>query len=281
MNQVRHLPDRDRVSVLTAVILLAFALTRFINLPTQSVATTLFGSPLGFEINGPLLMMLMVAALISAGSDTVIRSHPALEGQPNRRTLIHWILPGTTALVSAAVLNRAPDGPLWWLGLGLSAIALIAVLGAEYVSVDPDDPGRELAALGLTAVAYILAILLFALLRSLSARALVAAPIGGLAAAALALRLLRLHAGRLPAAPFSQTWLYASIVGLVTAEALWAVNYWRVTPSSAGLLAMIPFYLGVGLSQQHMAGRLTAQVWLEYVVVGGLGLAIAVVYAFA
>lgn len=280
MYRARHLPDRDHLSVLTAVVLLAFALTRILELPTRTFSTNLLGSPLGVDINGRALMMLLVAALISAGSDTVIRSHPALEARPGRRTLRHWVLPGTTALVLAAVLNRAPDGPLWWLGLALSAVVLILVLMAEYVSVDPTDPGYEVAALGLTALTYTLALVLFALLRSMSTRAVVVAPIGGLAAAALALRLILLRTTN-AGAPAGQALLYAALVGLVTSQCLWALNYWRITPSSAGLLAMIPFYLGVGLAQQQISGRLNARVWVEYGVVAALALAIALIYALA
>jgi hypothetical protein len=278
VNRVRNLPDRDRLSVLTAVILLAFALTRFIDLPTRSITTTLLGSPLGIELNGRVMMLMLVAVLISAGSDTVIRSHPRLGTQPKSRTLVHWVLPGTTTLVLAAVLNRAPNGPLWWLGLALSAVALMLVLVAEYVAVDPTDPGFELASLGLTALAYTVALVLFALLRSVSTRAIIAAPIGGLVAAALTARLLNLRSA-LAAVAGGRVLLYATVVGLVAGETLWAVNYWRVSPSTAGLLAMIPFYLGVGLAQQHVNGRLSARVWVEYIVVGMLGLAIALAYA--
>jgi hypothetical protein len=35
----------------------------------------------------------------------------------------------------------------------------------------------------------------------------------------------------------------------------------------------------VGLAQQHVNGRLSARVWVEYIVVGMLGLAIALAYA--
>jgi hypothetical protein len=66
---------------------------------------------------------------------------------------------------------------------------------------------------------------------------------------------------------------------MVVAEAVWALNYWRVAPGSAGLLAMIPFYLAVGLAQQHLSGGLTRRIWLEYIVVGAVGMAIALVYA--
>jgi hypothetical protein len=276
VEHTRHLPDRDRLSVLTAMIVLAYALTRVLDLPSRVVSTTIFGSALGFDLNGTVMMMLVVAGLISAGADTLVRSHPHLAGRSGASTILHWILPGAAALVLGAVLNRTPDGPLWWLGLALSALALIAVLIAEFVIVDRSDPAWDLAALALTALAYALALMLFALLRSLGARAVLSASLGGLVAAALALRLFALKA-----APLLRAALYAAVVGLVTAEAIWALGYWRVTPSSAGLLAMIPFYLVVGLAQQHLAGRLTRRIWLEYALIGALGLAIGLAYAFA
>jgi hypothetical protein len=271
----RSFPSRDRLSVLTAVIVLAFALARFLDLPARTLGTTLFGSPLGLELNGPLLMLVLVAALISAGADTLIRSHPTLAGQVGRRTFVHWILPGATALVAGAALNRAPAGPVWWFGLALTAVALIAVLVAEYIVVDRNDPSWDLAALGLTALAYVVALVLFAVLRSLSARALVSATVSGLVAAGLAWRLLALKG-----APAGGSARSAAVVGLVVAEAIWALNYWRVSPSSTGLLAMIPFYLTVGIAQQQLAGRLSARIWVEYIAVGSLALAIALFYSF-
>jgi hypothetical protein len=271
----RHLPNLDRLSVLTAVILLAYALARALDLPTRSVGTTLFGSALGFELNGPVLMLLLVAALISAGSDTLIRSHPRLAGWTGYATVVHWIVPGAAALALGNVLNRTPDGPLWWLGLGLSAVVLIGVLVAEYTVVDRDDTAWDAAALALTAISYALALVLFALLNSLNARAVISASAAGLIAAALAMRLFALKA-----APLGRAALYAALVGLITAEAVWAVSYWRVSASSAALLALVPFYLSVGVAQQQLAGRLTRRIWVEYAVVGALGLVIALVNTF-
>jgi hypothetical protein len=37
----------------------------------------------------------------------------------------------------------------------------------------------------------------------------------------------------------------------------------------------------VGVAQQHLAGRLTRRVWIEFAIVGGLGLLIALWYTFA
>src|SRR5713101_3458663 len=114
MQPTRHLPHADRLSVLTAVIILAYALTRVLDLPSRAVHTTLFGSALGLDLNGRVLMLVLVAALISAGSDTLLRSHPRLAGQTSTSTVIHWILPGASALVLGAALNLLPDGLLWW-----------------------------------------------------------------------------------------------------------------------------------------------------------------------
>lgn len=276
MRRTRHFPSRDRLSVLTAVILLAYALTRFLDLPVRALHTTVFGSALSLELGGPLLMLVLTGALIGTGADTLIRSHPAFARRGARSTVQHWLLPGATALVLGAALNRLPEGLLWWLGLGVSALALLAVLVAEYVLVDPDDPAREAAALTLTALAYALALVLFVLLRSLGARAAISAPVGGLVAAGLAWRLFALR--QVPVGPAT---VYAGLIGLIAAEIIWALNYWRVNASSAGVLAMIPFYFGVGIAQHHLSGRLSPRVWVEYGLVGGLGFAIALWYAFA
>jgi hypothetical protein len=142
--------------------------------------------------------------------------------------------------------------------------------------VDRADPAWELAALGLAALAYALALLSFALLYGFGARAAISATVGGVMAAALALRLFRLRISET-----TRTGLYAAVVGLITAEAIWAISYWRIAPVSAGLLAMIPFYLSAGLAQQQLAGRLTRRLWIEYGVVGAVALVIAAVYGLA
>lgn len=273
MQSIRHFPDRDRLSVLTAVILLAYALTRLLDLPGQTVDTTFLGSPLGFQINGTLLMMVLVAALISTGADTLFRSHPTLLAAP-RSTISHWILPGATALVLGAALDQVPSGLGWLFGLALAAGALVLVLMAEYTLLDPTDTGQPLAVLGLTSLTYGVALVLFILLHSLSTRAIIASSVGGLVAGLLALRLFLLH----QAHPV-RALLYAALVGLIVAETVWAINYWRVTSFGAALLAMLPFYLSSGLAQQHLAQRLTRRVWIEYGIVGGLSLIIALIYA--
>jgi hypothetical protein len=268
MRQDRHFPSRDRLSVLTAIIVLAYIISRFLAL----LAHNSNAAPVIFNLNGTALILFLVAALISTGADALIRSHPNFAG---RTTFIHWIVPGAAALVLGVGLERLPNGPGWWFGLACSALMLLAVLIAEYIVVDSNDPTRDTAALGLSALTYSLAIILFALLHNIGARAMISATIGGLVAAALAWRLFALNG-----APLRRAGLYAAIVGLICAETIWAISYWRVTSSGATLLVMLPFYLGVGLSQQHLTGHLTRRVWIEYGIVGLVALSLALAYIF-
>jgi len=269
-------PNRDRLSVLTATIVLAYALARFLDLPARVWQTTILGSSIDIQIDGPFLVLLFVAALISAGSETLMRSHPYLAGRPKAPAFQHWILPGATALALGAALNRTRDEQVWWVELGISVLALLAVLVAEFIAVHPEDRRRDVAAVVITGLTYALALTIFALLYSLSYRAVVSASLSGAASALLAWRWLRL---RVPSD--ERAWLYAGLTGLMCAEAFWALTYWRLTPGAAALLVMLPFYVGLGLAQQHLTGTLSRRVWLEYGLVSGVGLLMALGYALA
>ncbi|MCS6909178.1 MAG: hypothetical protein NZM11_01205 [Anaerolineales bacterium] len=256
---MRYGPNRDRLSVLTAVIVLAYALTRFL-----SGAEGLSASPWPLSV--------LVAALISTGADALIRSHPRFRGG---QTIVHWIVPGVMALGLGAALEQLPDGPLWWLGLAVSAFALIAVLVAEYVVVEETDPNRTAAAWLLGGLVYALALMLFWLAQTADSEAL-AAGVTGLAALALAWRLFvlgRVAPGRAAVA--------AGVVGLVSAQAVWLASYWPVLASGAALLSLLPFYLSAGLLQQHLRGHLTGRVWLEYGAVGVVALALILAFGLA
>lgn len=270
----RYFPDRDRLSIVTAVIVLAYALARFVDIPAREYKATLFGSTIGVEMNGQLMLLLMVAALISTGSETLIRSHPRSESGYGRNAL-HWILPGATSLALGLLLNLAPIGPVWWLGLAISACLLVIVLVAEYTVVAPVDPAYRAASLGLTALTFIVALTLFGWIRFTGTRAALSATGAAMLAALLALRLLMLNG-----AAFGRGLIYSGVVGLVVGQAMWALNYWRVTPTSAGLLLLVLFYVLQGLAQQHLTGQqITRRTIVEFAVVGVIGAVIALSFA--
>lgn len=272
-SSTRYFPDRDRLSVITAVIVLAYALARFLELPSREISARLFGSSIGIELNGRLILLIMVAALISTGSETLIRSHPRAKAGYGRNAL-HWILPGWTALGLGFLLELAPTGPVWWLGLALSAFFLVIVLVTEYTAVDPDDPAYPTASVGLTALTYIVALALFGWARFTGTRAALSSTFTAALAGLLSLRLLMLNGGG-----FARSLMYSGMVGLVVGEAMWAMNYWRVVPIGAGLLLLVIFYVSHGLLQQHLTGHLTRRTAIEFAAVGVVGAVIALALA--
>jgi Protein of unknown function (DUF5656) len=267
MQRPHHVPDRDRLSVLTAIILLAFALARTVELPTQAMRTMLFGSSIGLDLNGPFVLLVLVAVLISAGADSLMRSHPALREASLGRRMMHWILPGGAALGLGLLLNRLPPGVGWWAGLAFTAVFLVLVLVAEYIVVAPDDASFYWAALGLTVLAYGVALAFFGLLRASGGRAAITATAAALVSALVALRLLLL-AG----ATGRESLPYAGAIGLCLGECTWAMGYWPAGPLGTGLMLLVVFYTCTGLAQQHLVGALSRRMLLEFGVVAVVGL---------
>jgi hypothetical protein len=92
----RHLPDPERLSILAATILLAYALARFIDLPGREIAVQLPGIYLSIQINIKTIVALLVAGLTATGADWLLRDHPAIG---KARSFEHWLLPALTAWV--------------------------------------------------------------------------------------------------------------------------------------------------------------------------------------
>src|SRR4030065_523678 len=103
MLEHRNLPEANRLSVLAATILLAYAAARFVDLPAREIAAQLPGIYLSVEINFRTIVALMVAGLTASGAHWLLRDHPGLKG---RSTFQHWLLPALTAWGAAAPLDR-------------------------------------------------------------------------------------------------------------------------------------------------------------------------------
>ena len=88
MNEKRYNPDPTRVSILTAVVLLAFALTRVISAPHYDFTIALFGLYLTLSLNLDTLIVLLAAGVTAAGVDWLLRTHPSLEKGETRE---HWL----------------------------------------------------------------------------------------------------------------------------------------------------------------------------------------------
>jgi hypothetical protein len=233
MTERRYLPDPGRVSVLTAVILLAFALTRLINTPDYEIPLPLAGIDLTFSVNLGTMIILLAAGLTAAGMDWLLRTHPSLQTGEARE---HWLLPTLTVLVTGIALYSLPPTSVWWLGFGLGAAILVVVFLAEYVAVDHTDTRYPLATAILTSLAFVIFLILAVALKASDARLVVVAPALFLASGLTSLRTLHLR--------LSERWESAWAVGIavITTQIGAALHYWPLTPVRYGLALLGPLY---------------------------------------
>ncbi len=149
----KHTPDLDRLSVVTALILLAYSTTSFISFPALSLELQLPGFLLAINIKFITIVSLVVAILAAAGVDWLIAGHPHRSDKNRWHT---WLVPSFTAIAIGIPLGSIEIGPQWWVIFALGGILLAGVFVAEYISVDPLDPRYSFAVIGLTAVSYAL-----------------------------------------------------------------------------------------------------------------------------
>ncbi len=234
MTERRYLPDPTRVSVLTAAVLLAFALTRVLNAPHFfSLPISLGNFKLTLSFNMNTVIVLLAAGMTATGMDWLLRTHPSLEKGETRK---HWLLPTLTVLVTGIALYTLPNTSIWWLGFGLGAAIFLVVALAEFVAVDPNDARYPLATAILTVLAFVIFLILAVALKAANARLVMVIPALFLAGGLAALRTLHLR--------LNESWeiAWAVGIGLVAAQLGAALHYLPITPVRFGLALLAPLY---------------------------------------
>jgi len=229
----RHLPEADRLSILAAIILLAYALVSFVQLPAREISLQLPGVYLAMELNVHTITALLVAALTASGADWLLRTHPNIR---EHRSFEHLFLPALTAWTIGVPLSQISGAPQWWLGFFGGGALLMLVLVAEYITVDPDDERQPIAAAGLTTVAFVLYLILAIALRFSGVRLFLILPPLVLAVWLVSLRTLhlRLH-GR-------WVFLQAGVVAIICGQIAAALHYLPISPVTYGILLIAPAY---------------------------------------
>jgi hypothetical protein len=271
---------RDRASVLIWVVLMGLAAQRFLALPERSFTAILLGSPVTLSITDSAILGALLAGLVASGTEAVLRAHPnsrrrrrvaSARGRSgvddrgewsssvNREHWVFWGLPIALTVVAVLLLPLTPSVVYWVIGLIAMGIALGFSLAGIYYTVDPFQPGYRRARLGLNALTYAAALVLFLVVYRTRVRSIVSATEVMVVSGLLALELLR-GSER----PTVLVAIYAGITGLVLGQATWALNYWRLDSLTGGLVLMIGFYNVVGLAQHGLQGRIRRRVVLEY-----------------
>jgi len=254
MTEKRYLPDPTRVSILTAIVLLAFALTRLVSAPPVQLTIPLAGVYVTLSFNLNTMIVLLAAGLTAAGMDWLLRTHPSLEKGETRE---HWLLPTLTVLVIGVALYTLPQTIIWWLGFGLGAAILLLVFFAEFVAVDPIDLRYPFATAVLTVLAFIIFLILAVALKATNVRLFLLAPALFVGGGLVALRTLHLRLNE----RWELTWAIG--IGLVTIQLGAALYYMPLTPVRFGLGLLGPLYALTSLAVSLAEGIPPRQAILE------------------
>jgi len=266
--------NRDRLSVLIALILLISVLFRFVQLADVSWNLHILGSPLELRVTRAWLMVVLLTGLVALGTRYVLMAHPDAPQRLPRPLYLSWLLPSLLTGVVIYLVESAPNEGVWAGGLLLAALVVSLAVAAEFGALSADHPGYARSRLALNGLAYLLAFVLFYILYSTRARSMVTATGATFVAFLLALDLLSVADVKV-----ERVALYAALVGLLVGEANWVLNYWRLTNWGGGLFLLLTFYLAAGVAHQHLLDQLSPRVLLEFGLVAGAALAIIVVFA--
>ena len=251
--------DRDRLSVLLAVLILGNILFRFIELPEHVYQVQALGSPLQIRASSTLLLVTLMVGLACTGTSLALHDHPLLMEHSGRPIYIAWILPGLLAGLLAYLSTLAPTLLIWIGVLVLFGVTVGLTVSAEYATVSPDAPSYAAARLALNVLAYLLGFVLFVLIYQTRTRSLVTATLTLVTATLLGLDLLSVAD-----VPMRRMLPFSIIVGLIIGESTWALNYWQTSTWVGGLLLLLIFYVATNVAHQHLLQRLSMSTLFEF-----------------
>ena len=270
MKESQSLPQFNRLSIVTAMILLTYALLPFIQSPSREISFQPFGILIAFNANFTLVVAFLAAGLAVSGTDWLIRDHPKRTKHP---IYPHYLLPALTAAVLGVPLALIKVSIQWWVVFLLGTLLLLAVLVAEYISVDPSDSRHAPAQMVLNGVSFGLLLTLAISIRAAGLRLylFLVAIIPVFALICLRLFFLRLEN--------HWNWEWATVITLIIVQAAVGFYYLPLAPARFGLLLVGIAYgmveLAVGLQSQNWTinqligpSVITAIFWLMAVFIG-------------
>jgi len=268
-----HSEYQDRISIAVWAVTLTLAVGGYWRFSAEHIQLVVGENSLALPVSAGNLIPFLLALLAGTGTEAVIRAHPLVIRGKVRWTIRFWALPIALTLITAIMLPLAPSILYWTAGLLVFAGVLSGVLVALVYSLDDQAQGYRRARLVLNLTCYLTALLLFLLTPTSWSISLRSLALGGVTLL-LALELLRGAS-----APSSQVVHYSLAVGAIVAEVAWVLPLTGGTALAGSLLLLLLFYILVGLAWQHLAGRLTRRVALEFGVVGLLGLTLILAFA--
>ena len=261
VENTHNFPNTDRISVITASILVSYALLPFVQIPSRRLAFTIFSILISLDFNFYNLISLITAALAAAGTDWMLREHP---NRGDYSTIPHMILPALTAGAIGVPLGFLTVSPTWWIILGLGSVSVLLVLVGEYVSIDTHSQYFPIALMALSAVSFGLFLIIVIAVRAANLRLFITATILPIVYAFFSLRILQLRIGG--SWPFKWT----AVIALAIAQFTIGLYYWPLSPVRFGLLLLGPAYAFIGIASSLEESPALSDIYLEPFIMLGI-----------
>ena len=267
IEQLPIMPIYERISVVVSLTLIGLALYFVLLFPAQPVTFTLFATPLTLTSPQQWLMMVLLAVLVMAGTDTVVRAHPGLPDRRLSYLATFWMLPGLVVILATQTLGLAPTPVIWGIGLAGVGLLLWLTIIAEFRQAPGDLSPAHWSNLWRQFAGYGLALAFFVVIYQTRSRSALSATGVLLVSSMIALALLR----QSPVAT-TKTWLLAGVIGLILGQITWAMNYWRTGTLAVSLLLLLIFYILTGLARRQFNDSLSRRTLWEFGAVAAVGL---------
>ena len=270
MNENDFLPRTNRLSVVTAVILLAYALMPFVNVPGREISFRPLGVLIEFRMNFTFLVSLLTAGLAAAGTDWLIRDHPHLTRQP---IFPHYLLPALTAWAIGIPLGLIEVSPQWWVVFGLGSLLMLVVLVSEYINVDANDLRYAPSLMILSAVSFGLFLTLSIAIRASGLRLymLLLALVPSFALLCLRLFQLRLQG--------QWNFEWSGAITLIIAQLAIGLYYCPLSPIRFGLVLLGAMYALIEIGTIFIEGKPLREKFFEPIFMLGMFWILAILIA--
>ena len=262
------LPDINRLSIVLATIMLAFALTLVVSFPASAVSINLLGIVLEFSLNFGSLTILLTGLLAAAGMEWLLQSQLIVypQGHP-LANVRHWIVPVLTTFVIGVTLENFRGEVFWWVAFFLGSFLLLAVFIAEYNVVDVGSVRHPIAAMGLTGLSFALYLLMIIAIYSADLRLYTKLPLIAIGALMVISRSIYLRLGN---------WytIWSLVCSVVVTEIAVGFHYLPIPSVQIGLILVGVAYALTGVVSSIKESRHGWSFWVEPV--GMMGILILV-----
>jgi hypothetical protein len=227
MREIKKI-DANRFSIVMAVILLAYSIAPFVKIPNRELNMQFPGFLFLLRVDYSGLVSILAAGLGATGMAWLLQSRA--DELRNGRDFEHLLLPALTAWAIGVPLGALEINLQWWAVFVFGGILLSAVILSEYIVIDMEDPRSGLAIIGLSAVAYVVYLILCVALRGAGIRLYLTLPVYFITAGVISWRVLKLRQHGVNRMHWSV------VTALVTSQVAIGLHYLPVQPVQFGLV---------------------------------------------